>query len=159
MKKTVFEAIRWLAVIAAVLLTVSGSRSAKISSADAKDVFEAVCAAVDTNEMQPGDRLMIKRLYGLEADDYEGCYLLYPATNMGAEEILVVKFAEGTDTAKLIEAVENRIEAQKTSFDGYGVEQYELLTNHAATELAGNFLLFVVSGNETEAVKAFRAAL
>lgn len=159
MKKAVFEALRWLAVLAVALTVVLSVKSAKTSSSGAKEVFDAVCAAVDTTEMQPGDRLMIKRLYGLDADDYEGCYLLYPDTNMGAEEILVVKFSEGTDTEKLIKAVEDRIESQKKSFDGYGIEQYGLLTEHAATELTGNFLLFVVSRTESEAVKAFRSAL
>ncbi|MBR5746942.1 MAG: DUF4358 domain-containing protein [Clostridia bacterium] len=159
MRKAVFEAARWLAVAAVIIMVISGAGSVKTSASDAKEVFEAVCAAVDTSEMQEGDRVMIKRLYGLDTDDYEGCYLLYPDTNMGAEEILVVKFAEGTDTQKLLDAVEKRIEAQKTSFDGYGIEQYELLTNHAVTELTGNFLLFAVSKNETDALKAFRAAL
>ncbi|MBO4277927.1 MAG: DUF4358 domain-containing protein [Clostridia bacterium] len=159
MRKAVFEAARWLAVAAVIIMVISGAGSVKTSASDAKEVFEAVCAAVDTSEMQEGDRVMIKRLYGLDTDDYEGCYLLYPDTNMGAEEILVVKFAEGTDTQKLLDAVEKRIEAQKTSFDGYGIEQYELLTNHSVTELTGNFLLFAVSKNETDALKAFRAAL
>ena len=159
MKKPVFEALRWLAAAAVAFTVIFSADTAKTSSSDAKDVFEAVCAVLDTTAMQPGDRVMIKRLYGLDADDYEGCFLLYPDTNMGAEELLVVKFAEGTDTAKLLDAVERRLESQKTSFDGYGAEQYGLLTNHAATELTGNFLLFVVNGSEADAVKAFRAAL
>ena len=159
MKKALYEAARWLAVLLLVFAVLFNGNKAKISASDAKEVFDSVCAAVDTSEMQEGDRVMIKRLYGLDADEYEGCYLLYPDTNMGAEEILLVKFAEGTDTQALLAAVDRRIEAQKTSFDGYGIEQYELLTKHAVTELAGNFLLFVVSKNDTDAVKAFREAL
>lgn len=158
MKRYICEAARWAAVIAAAFVIFAGGGN-ETSSADAKDVFDAVCAAVDTSEMQPGDAKMIRRLYGISAADYEDCRLMYPETNMGACEILVVKFAEGTDTDALLRAVEARLNAQKTAFDGYGVGQYELLTNHSVTELTGNFLLFAVSGTEQAALEAFRAAL
>ena len=158
MKRYICEAARWAAVIAAAFVIFAGGGN-ETSSADAKDVFDAVCAAVDTSEMQPGDAKMIRRLYGLDSADYESAWLMYPETNMGAEEILVIKFAEGADTEALAAAVNARLEAQKAAFDGYGVGQYELLTNHSAVELTGNFLLFVVNGSEQAALEAFRAAL
>ena len=46
-----------------------------------------------------------------------------------------------------------------SDLEGYGVEQYDLLTNHAVVELRGNYVLFVVSDHAEAARKAFRGAL
>ena len=57
------------------------------------------------------------------------------------------------------DAIEARLQTQKNTFEGYGVEQYDLLTNHAVVEVRGNYILFVVSPNAEAARKAFRGAL
>ena len=45
------------------------------------------------------------------------------------------------------------------SFEGYGVEQFELLTNNAVIEVRGNFILFIVNADSAEAQKAFLKAI
>ena len=45
------------------------------------------------------------------------------------------------------------------AFDGYGTDQYALLTGCSAIEARGNYILFVVSENEAAARAAFSAAL
>ena len=56
-------------------------------------------------------------------------------------------------------AVEARLETQKTSFDGYGLEQYDLLTNHSILDIRGNYVLFVVHKDAAAVQQAFRGAL
>lgn len=44
------------------------------------------------------------------------------------------------------------------SFEGYGVEQYDLLSN-SVVEIQGNYILFVVHENAAATAQAFLKAL
>ena len=154
-----YEIGRWAAVIAGlvILLVLFGGNS--VSGADPQEVAEAVTSAIDMENMQLADNQMVKRFYGLDPADYEGCILYYPNTNMMAEEVLIVKLKDISQQQTVSDAIETRLQTQKNTFEGYGVEQFDLLTNHAVVELRGNYVLFVVSDHAEAARKAFRGAL
>ena len=105
------------------------------SSASFDAVSSAVLQSIDLTDMQEADAQMVRRLYGFAPSEMDGCLLYYPATNMGARELLLVK-----------------------SFEGYGVEQYDLLSN-SVVEIQGNYILFVVHENAAAAAQAFLKAL
>ena len=140
-------------------LIVSGSMKNKVSSAEIEDVFEEVKAKISMDNMLEGDNQMIKRLYGLNPEDYEGCVLYYPETNMDAQELFIVKLADVSQQKDVEAAVEKRIETQKKTFDGYGIEQYALLTDNSVVEVRGNYILFIVNQNSESAKSAFSDAL
>ena len=154
-----YEIGRWAAVIAGlvILLVLFGGNS--VSGADPQEVAQAVTDVIDMENMQLADNQMVKRFYGLDPADYEGCVLYYPNTNMMAEEVLIVKLKDISQQQTVSDAIEARLQTQKNTFEGYGVEQYDLLTNHAVVELRGNYVLFVVSDHAEAARKAFRGAL
>ena len=154
-----YEIGRWAAVIAGlvILLVLFGGNS--VSGADPQEVAEAVTSAIDMENMQLADNQMVKRFYGLDPADYEGCILYYPNTNMMAEEVLIVKLKDISQQQTVSDAIETRLQTQKNTFEGYGVEQFDLLTNHAVVELRGNYVLFVVSDHAEAARKSFRGAL
>lgn len=158
-KTVFFEIARWLAAALAVLFLFSVFGGNTASSADAADVTAAVTEVVDMSNMVQAENQMIKRLYGLDPTAFEACSLYYPTTNMGAEEILIVKLADMSQQETVRAAAEKRLATQKTTFEGYGVEQFDLLTNHSILEVRGNYILFVVSKNCTEARAAFLDAL
>lgn len=154
-----YEIGRWAAVIAGlvILLVLFGGNS--VSGADPQEVAQAVTDVIDMENMQLADNQMVKRFYGLDPADYEGCVLYYPNTNMMAEEVLIVKLKDVSQQQTVSDAIEARLQTQKNTFEGYGVEQFDLLTNHAVVELRGNYVLFVVSDHAEAARKAFRGAL
>lgn len=159
MKKIILEIARWAAVLAAVISLVSMFGGDPVSDADPAAVEEAVVAQLDMSQVLEGDNQMIKRLYGLDPAAYEACVLYYPGTNMVAEELLIVKLADTAQQDTVRAAVEARLETQKTTFDGYGVEQYDMLTNHTVLEVRGNWVLFAVNAKSQAALEAFLAAL
>ena len=159
MKKMIFEIARWAAVLAAVVSLALMFGGDPISDADPAAVQEAVTAQLDMSQVLEGDNQMIKRLYGLDPAAYEACVLYYPGTNMVAEELLIVKLTDVAQQEELRTAIEARLETQKTTFDGYGVEQYDMLTNHAVVEIRGNWVLFAVNANVEAALQAFLDAL
>ena len=158
-KTGIFEIARWTAAVLALicLLTMFGSN--KISSADPAEVEAAVVAELDMSAMVKADNQMVKRLYGLDPASFESCVLYYPNTNMMAEELLILKLSDTAQQQTVRSAIEARVETQKTTFDGYGVEQYALLTENCIIDIRGNFVLFVVNADCDAAQKAFAGAL
>lgn len=158
-KPILFETLRWVAAVAAVILLVVQFGGNTVSSADGQSVADAVTQTLDMTNMQLADNQMVKRLYGLDPSAYESCILYYPNTNMMAEEVLIVKLKDVNQQQVVSTAVQNRLDTQKNTFEGYGVEQFDLLTNYSILEVRGNFVLFVVSSQCDNARNAFLDAL
>lgn len=147
-----------LAVVTAFLLIFM------VGSAPNTDVslqeLEAVAAPqLSEGEVQKADGRMLRRLYGLNPSDYAEVVLYYPASNMGVEELLLVKLNDTAQTETVEAAIEARLGAQKQSFDGYGIEQTALLNNNAVMEVRGRYILFAVGVNAQAIRQAFLNAL
>ena len=158
-KQTFFEFARWLAVALALVYLFSMFGGNTASSAKAEDVTAAVTDVLDMSNMVQAENQMIKRLYGIDPASFESCILYYPTTNMGAEELLIVKLSDVSQQDMVRQAVEARIATQKNTFEGYGVEQFEMLSNNAVVEIRGNYVLFVVNAASAAAQKAFLGAI
>ena len=160
MQIKLWEALRWVAVLCVIVLLFTMCSGKPNSNQPVEAVEKAVCASLDLSTMQAADRQMVKRFYHLQPGDYEGCVLYAPTTNMGAEELLIVKLKDPAQAETVRAAIETRIEEQKSFFDdGYGVEQFDLLTNHCIVEVRGNYVLFVVNKDADAARQAFLKAL
>ena len=159
MKILFLEIARWAVALAAVICLVLMFKADPISDAEPAAVREAVTAQMDLSNVLEADNQMIRRLYGLDIAAYESCILYYPATNMGAEELLIVKLSSPDQAQAVRTAIEARLQTQKNTFDGYGVEQYDLLTNHAVVEVRGNYVLFAVGQTSDQVRQAFLDAL
>ena len=158
-KISVYEIARWTAVLAALVLLISMFGGNTASSANAEDVAAAVVETIDMTNMVLAENQMVKRLYGLDPASFESCILYYPTTNMMAEELLIIKLSDMSQQEAVRAAVEARLATQKTTFEGYGVEQFDMLTNDSVIEIRGNYVLFVVNAACTDARKAFLGAL
>ena len=159
MKEKLFEILRWAAVVGIIVLLVLLGAKNKESTAEYADVRQAVLAEMDLGELQQADNQMVKRLYGLQPAEYAGCTLYYPTTNMGAEEVLLIRLSDPEQEQAVLSAIEKRLQTQKNSFDGYGVQQYDLLTNHAVIEARGGYVLFAVCPNDEAVRQAFLGAV
>ena len=159
MKISAYEIARWAAVLAALVMLISMFGGNTASSADAADVAAAVVETIDMTNMVLAENQMIKRLYGLDPSAFESCILYYPTTNMMAEELLIVKLSDMSQQESVRAAIEARLATQKTTFEGYGVEQFDMLTNDSVIEIRGNYVLFVVNPACADARKAFLGAL
>lgn len=157
-KIMLLEILKWLFVAALCVFLYFMLSSNRESNTPFADVKEAVIAAADLTPMAEGDNQALKRLYGLSASDYENVLLYYPTTNMGAEELLLVQLKDVSQQQSVQTAIENRLDTQKKSFDGYGVDQYAMLEN-AVVEVQGNYILLVVAADPDPVRKAFTGAL
>ena len=148
---------KWLLVVIAVVVIIMQSVSGRSSNTSITMMRDKVTEAADLTKMPEGDNQMIRRLYGLDVSQYEGIVLYYPVTNMGAEELLLVKMNDKSQQEEVRAAIEKRLETQKKSFAGYGVDQTAMLEK-SVIDIRGNYAFFG-SAEDPEALhKAFEKA-
>ena len=104
--------------------------------------------ALETTDVFPGnmqeaDSIHIRRLYGINVNDYLEVLSYIPESSMDVDELLIVHVSDSSQIDTVKEAMEARLSSQKTSFDGYGTNQTELL-NDAEIEDRGNYIWFAV---------------
>ena len=100
---------------------------------------------------------MLRRLYGLDRTELDDVMLYYPASSMGAEELLLVKMKDTSQKEAVQAAIETRRETQIGNFDGYGAEQTAMLEN-SIVEVRGNYALFVSAADPAKVQEAFSKA-
>ena len=146
--------IKWLLIITLAVILISGRLANRISSTDFETMAQAVTEATDLTPMQLADNQMLKRLYGLDGTSFDGVLLYYPTTNMGAEELLLLKMADTSQAEEVQAALENRLTTQKKSFDGYGAEQTAMLEK-SIIKVRGNYALFISAADPDRTRQAF----
>ena len=146
--------IRYGMLMLLVVFIVALLGADKTSETKIETVEKAVEKEVPLTGMHSVQSQMVKRLYGLNVNDYEGVVLYISDSNMGAEELLIVKLADTSQAEAVESAVQTRIENQENSFEGYGVEQYLLLQEHVL-DVEGNYVFFMVHKEAQKAQKAF----
>lgn len=156
--KNIIGCIKYILLVFLLLFIVSLLRSGDISNAQMASVDSAVTKAVNMEGLSVADNRMVKRLYGINVNDYEDVMLYVSGSNMEVEEILIVKL-KSTEQAETIETAANdRVDKQLESFEGYGPEQCKLLDDHVL-DVQGNYILFIVHGDALAADKAFQNSL
>lgn len=88
---------------------------------------------------------MISKLYGI---DYAEEQIVYISTGATAEEIALFKLKDESDAQKAYDAVNKRLDYQKSSFELYIPEEMVKL-DAAVVELYGNYVIFCVSDGDT----------
>lgn len=146
--------IRYGMLMLLVVFIVALLGADKTSETKIETVEKAVEKEVPLTGMHSVQSQMVKRLYGLNVNDYEGVVLYISDSNMGAKELLIVKLADTSQAEAVESAVQTRIENQENSFEGYGVEQYQLLQEHVL-DVEGNYVFFMVHKEAQKAQKAF----
>lgn len=102
--------------------------------------------------------MVVKERFGLEANAFNALVYYGPDSNMDAAELLLVDMKDTSQKETVTDAIQKRIDYQKTCFEGYGVDQMELI-NQAKTVVYGHYVLFIVSKDSQPARDAFSEAV
>lgn len=122
------------------------------------EVEEAVLGTAVLDSMTEGDNQLLRRVYGLEPEDYDGVCLYFPAGNMNVEELLLVKLSDLSQQDEVRKIMEDRVAYQISVFEGYAPEQTAML-KRSVIEVRGNYLLLVVAEQPEPVRQAFLKAL
>ena len=102
--------------------------------------------------------MVVKERFGLEANAFNALVYYGPNSNMDAAEMLLVDMKDTNQKEAVTDAIQKRIDYQKICFEGYGVDQMELI-NQAKTIVYGHYVLFIVSKDSQPARDAFSEAV
>ena len=154
----VFTALKIIALVLMVIFIISEDSFDRESKAAFEDVSKAVSERVSQKNVITGDNQMIKRLYGIDPNEYSDVLLYYPSTNMGSEELLLVKLNDLSQQETVKKAMEERVDSQKNVFEGYAPDQVAMLEK-AKVDVEGNYILMVSAENPDEIVSDFLKAI
>lgn len=150
--------LKWAVFAAGLIVLLIALAGGKVSDTPYADVEKKVVETADTTVMKQADNRMIKRLYGIDPAQYENVTLYYPVSNMGADELLMVRVKDDAQSEGVLEAIDKRLESQKRSFDGYGTDQTAILEG-SVIKKSGHDIIFVAAKDAADVVRAFEAAL
>lgn len=158
MKTGLLELGKLAACVCVLVFLVRLLSSGKVSNTSIESMSEQVIAQADLSHVQLADNQMIKRLYGIDPSDYDGITLYYPVSNMDADEIFLIRLADLSQQDTVKQAIDDRLETQLASFDGYGVDQYEKLEKSVVL-VQGNYILWVSATDTEPVIRAFKEGL
>lgn len=147
-------------VLIACLLVFVGRilMSDKESAKSVEEVEKVLLESADVSSMEKGQPRDIRRVFGLNSDDYSGVVYYKPVSNMDVQEILIVKLKSKEQGESVEKAALARVDEQLQSFQGYGVKQCQLLEN-AVVKVEGNFVFYAVAEDASEYKKIFLSSL
>ena len=124
----------------------------------AAEIAQALEPRLDLSIQQEAADQDVKRVFGLDAADYDGIVYYAPVGEMNVCELLLVKLKDDAQAETVTAAMEARLSAQRQNFDGYGTNQTALL-NAALVDTAGGCVLYVVAADPQAVDDAFHEAL
>ncbi len=112
------------------------------------EVENSITSSCTLDQMEKAGDMRLKRAFSLNAADFPDYIYYTPDNTMSVNELLILKLSSQAQKEEVLSALESRLSSQKTAFNGYGVDQTELLSN-ARIETAGDYVFFAV-GNAQE---------
>lgn len=120
----------------------------EVKDINISEIRNAIINSTDVSVMEEDDGTKLRKLYGVNKYDLDQFIYYGPKSNMEANEILIIKPKNDSDTEKIEKAITNRINTQSDSFRNYNKEQYEILSNHILEKKDGYIILLISKDNE-----------
>lgn len=123
-----------------------------------EEVAGNVEAGLKTESLVKQNVQALKRYYGLNGADYEGAALYMAEDSISAEEILMVKTKNDRQVHMVQDAVRERVDSRKSSFENVSPEQVKIL-DKAQVLVRGRYIFFVASKDAREYADLFTGSL
>lgn len=139
-------------ILAAFLVMVYADGSSR--DVPMADIEKQLLESTDMNKMVKCDNRNLMQFFGLDYEQYDS-YIYYKGTEaLSVDEVLIIKANSKNDLNGVKDAVENRIDTQVTTFEGYGPKQVALLKNAIVTT-KGNYLFYAVCDDAEKTEEVF----
>jgi len=148
-EKIIFYIIGFIAMIIACLYPFYQVNDS-VTIDEIQGVFQRY---VDNENWKQRDKQFIRKYYQLDSKDYQKMLSYTSPSAMEVDEITVIK---SENTEKIMDAFSQRIKFQLNNFNGYGIEQCDLL-NHAIVFEKGHYVILIVNENASDIYKDLQA--
>ncbi len=153
LKKVILAEVLLALLLAGVMVLLLYKKEPK--DVPLEKVREAVLSSCDLDGLEEAKDMRLKRAFGLNVSDYEEYLYFAPDNTMSVNEFLIVKTIDASQVSSVRAGIESRLEAEKKAFDGYGVNQTELLNNSKLIE-EGRYVIFSCGEHADEFIRAAR---
>lgn len=135
-----------LFMLSAILLVALSGCSSKdnIPNPAVSEIGEKIAETVDLSDMKELDDNKLQKLYGINPDKIDEYWGLIPASNINAQEILVIKVKDPADIKQVEEKISERVNEQRESFKDYLPEQCFLIEQYVLKH-KGNYVFLAIS--------------
>lgn len=100
----------------------------------------------EDENLKKSDKKMLKRLYGLNSDDYEEVSLCISKSTMEVNELLIIKAKDKNQIESIESAMEQRVSNQLNNFGGYAPEQTKIIEDYELIS-RGKFVFLCIGEN------------
>ena len=146
--KFIYKIYYRLLAVLVVVVFVGLYKVLEVKDINISEIRNAIINSTDVSVMDEDDGTKLRKLYGVNKYDLDQFIYYGPKSNMEANEILIIKPKNDSDTEKIEKAITNRINTQSDSFRNYNKEQYEILSNHILEKKDGYIILLISKDNE-----------
>lgn len=150
-----FALLLFVLVISALVGCASEQSNINVSAAKIEDQMKQ---SVKLDNLKKGDAHKLKKLYDLGTEQVEDFLLFTAASNVKADEIVVIKVKDEKQIDSVKASITQRIDAQAVKFKDYRPDEYALLEKHVL-KVKSRYILFAVSADAEQIEKAFDTAL
>ena len=154
----IYFAVRYGLLIALIVVVVIFAAGRRESRAPFETVSQAVAAQIGSGRMEKAESRYLKKIYGLNAGDYEDVMIYVPANSMSAREMLLIKLSSSAQEEEVLQAIQERIDSQYNIFEGYAPEQVAVL-EQAIVDSRGSYILYISGEDAAKADEVFRNSL
>lgn len=138
-------------------LTACSSGNTSDESLNMDSLEENIKESVDLSSMEKGSRSDLEKLYNIDEDDVDDFILYRPASNISAEEILVLEVDDFEDIDSIKDKIKLRLDSQESNFKDYLPDEHFLIEKHVLKS-KGDYILFVISEEVEEVESLFTKA-
>lgn len=142
MKKVIAVELALVLLLIGVMTTLLYQREPRtdVTESEVHTMFESIKGDAPVTE---AGNLRIRRIFGLNAADYDLIVYYTPVDSMDVCEFLLIRTSK--DQLSYVEtALEGRLQSQLTAFDNYGFKQIALLEK-AVIRQYGDYICLIVS--------------
>ena len=156
MKRLLFPLLLTLAL--SLILGACGTAGKKEAAAEtnktAKEMTEAIVAAVEQPNQMELDKMMVDATYHLDPSLLEDFSIRVPLMNVKSNEIAVFKIKDAKDIPTVEAGAKQRAADVQKMFETYLPDQYENAKNYKLVT-KGNYVFFAIGERSDELVEIF----
>ncbi len=145
-----------LTVLTALLLLIYSNQTA--DDVSILDIESELCSKIDLSSLDKLKDRDLVHFFNIEPSSTEG-YLYYKSNeSLCVDELLIIKTSSHSELAPFRDAIENRINSQISTFEGYGPEQVSSLEDALIIQ-KGQYILYYVGDNSEKIEEVFKNAI
>lgn len=142
----------------AMIFSFTACADKKAKNPDVSEIMNAVKKDIKFEDMADIEKEKIKTYIDINLDEVEQLKYIIAGDGITADEVLIVKVKDGTDTSDIKSKIEKSRENKKELFKSYSPEEMPKIES-SVLEIKGNYVFYAITSDNSKAKKIFNDAV